>query len=109
MTVSSRIASWFRLGLACAPALCLASAALAQSVCLPLPRLLTTMPMGAMAGSQVEITVSGENVEDAGDLYFTHPGLTATRKLSANGQPGAATTATPSRNRPSIFAPGRMR
>ena len=87
MIVGSRMASLCRMTLLMAVAVCVASTALAQSVCLPLPRLLTTMPMGAMAGSQVEITVAGENIEDAGELYFTHPGLTADRKLYANGQP----------------------
>lgn len=61
----------------------------AQTVCLPLPRLLTTMPMGGTVGTQVEITITGENVEDATELHFTHPGLTATQKLDANGQPEA--------------------
>jgi hypothetical protein len=67
--------------------ICMPSVSIAQSVCLPLPRLLTTMPMGGMAGTQVEITITGENLEDADELYFTHSGLTATRKLDANGQP----------------------
>lgn len=57
----------------------------AQSVCLPLPRLLTTMPMGGRVGTQVEIVVTGENVEDATELRFTHPGLTAVRKTDAAG------------------------
>ncbi len=61
----------------------------AQSVCLPLPRLLTTMPMGGTVGTQIEITISGENIEDISELMFTHPGLTATPKLDANGQPEA--------------------
>jgi len=60
---------------------------LAQSVCLPLPRLLTTMPMGGRAGTEVDITVTGENIEDAVELHFTHPGLSATRVLDAQGQP----------------------
>jgi hypothetical protein len=62
---------------------------IAQTVCLPLPRLLTTMPMGGTVGTQVEITVTGENVEDATELLFTHPGLTAAPKLDAGGQPVA--------------------
>ncbi len=62
------------------------SEAIAQSVCLPLPRLLTTMPMGGTVGSQVDLTITGENIEAPGDLRFTHPGLTATKKLDANGQ-----------------------
>ncbi len=61
----------------------------AQSVCLPLPRLLTTMPMGGMVGTQVEITIAGDNIEDPGELLFTHPGITATKKLNANVQPEA--------------------
>jgi len=70
----------------CMASLCVTSAASAQSVCLPLPRLLTTMPMGGTVGTQVEIMITGENIEDAGELLFTHPGLTATPKLDANGQ-----------------------
>lgn len=60
---------------------------MAQSVCIPLPRLLTTTPMGGQAGTQVEITITGDNLEEASDLHFVHPGLTAKRKLDANGQP----------------------
>ena len=62
---------------------------ISQSVCLPLPRLLTTMPMGGTAGTQVEISITGENIEGANELLFTHPGLTAARKLDAKGQPEA--------------------
>jgi hypothetical protein len=65
----------------------ISSTAFGQTVCLPLPRLLTTMPMGGMVGSQVEIIITGENIEDVSELIFSHPGLTATQKLDANGQP----------------------
>ncbi|MFN9718150.1 MAG: serine protease [Planctomycetota bacterium] len=57
----------------------------AQTVCLPLPRLLTTMPMGGQIGTTVEIVVTGENIEDASELRFTHPGITAAPKLDAEG------------------------
>lgn len=67
--------------------LCVPMVAMAQSVCLPLPRLLTTMPMGGQVGTEVEITITGEHVEDAGDLHFSHPSLTAVQKLKADGQP----------------------
>ena len=67
----------------------LPSVSIAQSVCLPLPRLLTTMPMGGTVGTQLEIAITGENIEGASELLFTHPGLTAARKLDANGQPEA--------------------
>ena len=35
---------------------------------LPAPRLLTTVPMGGRVGTTVEVTVSGELLEEAGDL-----------------------------------------
>ena len=61
--------------------------AFAQSVGLPAPRLLTTMPLGGTIGSQVEIKISGENIEDADELYFSDTRLKATRKLDAAGKP----------------------
>src|SRR5581483_3641617 len=67
--------------------LTLASSASAQSVCLPAPRLLTTKPMGGKIGTQVEITITGEHLDDAAELTFSDPRLAATRKLDANGQP----------------------
>ena len=63
------------------------SALRAQSVCLPAPRLLTTKPMGGTVGSQVEITLSGEHLDDADQLLFSDLRLTATRKLDGAGQP----------------------
>lgn len=65
----------------------LPTAAMGQSVCLPAPRLLTTMPMGGQVGTTVEVTISGENFEDADDLSFSHPGITATQKLDDSGAP----------------------
>lgn len=65
----------------------LTNSADAQTVCLPLPRVLTTMPMGGKAGTEFEITVTGENIDDGGDLIFSHPGLTATPQKSADGKP----------------------
>lgn len=67
-------------------ALLSAGFATAQSVCLPLPRLLSIMPMGGAAGTTVEATVVGENLEDAGDLLFDHPGIQATAKRDGNGK-----------------------
>jgi hypothetical protein len=69
--------------------LCLPVAAMAQSVCLPAPRLLTTMPMGGQVGTSLEITVTGEHIDEPAELNFSHPGLKATRKLDDNGQPVA--------------------
>ncbi len=64
-----------------------ASTANAQSVCLPAPRLLTTMPMGGQAGTTFEIKIAGEDIDDAEELNFSHPGITAEPKLDKNGLP----------------------
>lgn len=50
--------------------------------------------MGGQAGTEVEITITGENIEDASQLFFTHsnsdkPALTVARKLAADGKPEA--------------------
>lgn len=59
----------------------------AQSVCLPAPRLLTTMPMGGQAGTTVDVTISGENLEDLSEFRFSHPGIKATPKIGDDGIP----------------------
>ena len=51
--------------------------ALAQQVTLPLPRLLTIMPMGGQAGQSVEVTITGENIEDVTELTFSTSKITA--------------------------------
>lgn len=71
----------------CAMSMSMTSTSFAQSVCLPAPRLLTTMPMGGQVGSQVEITISGEHLDDADELTFSDPRIKATRKLDAAGKP----------------------
>lgn len=63
-----------------------AASVLAQSVCLPAPRLLTTLPMGGKAGASVEVAVTGENIDDASELRFSHPGITATPKKDDKGK-----------------------
>ena len=55
----------------------MAASALAQQVTLPLPRLLTVMPMGGQAGTTVEVTITGENSEDVSELMFSTPKITA--------------------------------
>lgn len=65
----------------------LCSTAGAQSVCLPAPRLLTVVPMGGQVGTTVEVTITGEHLEDTEELSFSHPGLSATHKLDDKGQP----------------------
>ncbi len=56
-----------------------------QSVGLPAPRLLTTMPMGAKVGTEVEVAITGEHLEDVGELMFSHPGIKAKQKSDAKG------------------------
>lgn len=62
------------------------SPVVAQSVGLPLPRLLTTMPMGGSVGSQVEVTITGEHIEEAQMLLFNVPGIVAKPKQNDQGQ-----------------------
>jgi hypothetical protein len=60
---------------------------LTQSVGLPAPRLLTTMPMGGTVGTTFEVAVTGEHLEDAEDLLFPDSRISAKRKLDAAGAP----------------------
>lgn len=61
--------------------------ALAQAVCLPAPRLLTTKPMGGQVGTEVEITITGQHLENVEQLVFSDPRITAVPKLDDAGQP----------------------
>ena len=71
-----------RLVLMCMAVVQPAGTVFAQSVCLPAPRLLTTKPMGGTVGTQVDISITGENIEDADGLYFSDPKISATPKLN---------------------------
>ncbi len=71
----------------CLTVLTVARGASAQSVGLPAPRLLTTVPMGGQAGTQVEITITGEHLEEVGELTFSDPRFTAVPKPGADGRP----------------------
>lgn len=82
----SRFRSMLLAGLVCGA---FASLSFAQSVGLPAPRLLTTTPMGAKVGSQVEVTIGGEHIDDADEMTFSDRRITAARKLNAAGQPEA--------------------
>ena len=76
-----------RAALACGVLLVWNAFAGAQSVGLPAPRLLTVSPMGGKVGTEVEVTISGEFLDDAGDLTFSDSRITAKRKLDATGVP----------------------
>ncbi len=62
----------------------LAASALGQSVILPAPRLLTTLPMGGKVGTTFEITISGDDLDAITGLYFSHPGITAKAAAGKN-------------------------
>ena len=90
-----RVRHWVR-GVTCrvltVPLACIAlsiyftPAGLAQSVCLPAPRLLTTMPMGGQVGTQLEVSVTGELLDPDSQLLFSHPSITAVPKKDTQGQ-----------------------
>lgn len=67
-----------RLATVVCVATCFGSSALAQ---LPSPRLTAISPPGGQAGTTVEATLaSGADLDEAGELLFSHPGITATQK-----------------------------
>lgn len=90
MSVAIRTAGYLRRGMNVALVFVLVglthqNTVRAQSVCLPSPRLLTTFPMGAQVGSEVEITVTGEYIEGAGDLRFSDPQIRAVKVVGPDG------------------------
>lgn len=64
-----------------------AAALWGQAVCLPSPRLLTTMPMGGEKGTTLSIKITGQNIQEVTDLTFSHPQISAKAILDAKGQP----------------------
>lgn len=65
----------------------ISSTAVAQLVCLPAPRLLTTMPMGGQVGTSFDVKIAGENIEPGDELSFSNFGITAKPKLGKDGLP----------------------
>jgi len=45
------------------------------------------MPMGGQVGSTIEVTITGDHIEDADELRFSCPGITATCQLDERGLP----------------------
>ncbi len=54
---------------------------------LPSARLNSLFPAGGQKGATVEVAVSGADLDDAKDLVFSNPGLTAKPKADAAGKP----------------------
>ena len=62
-----------------------ASRGLAQLVVLPAPRLLTVFPMGVQAGTSIEVTIAGDNIDEDPKLVFSTPKLSAEPKRDEKG------------------------
>src|SRR2546421_11348430 len=54
---------------------------------LPLARLTAVFPAGAQAGSTIEVTLTGQDLDDVTQLYFAHSGITAKPKTTPAGAP----------------------
>jgi hypothetical protein len=54
---------------------------------LPQPRLTSVFPMGAKAGTAVEVTVNGYDLDDPTALQFSHPGISAELIVSPEPKP----------------------
>ncbi len=48
-----------------------------QAPNLPVPRLLTLSPVGGKAGATIEVTITGQDLEEPQGLLFSHPGIKA--------------------------------
>lgn len=58
---------------------CVAQTAYAQ---LPATRLDSIYPAGAKVGATVEVAITGIDLDDAVELHFSHPGITAKQKMA---------------------------
>ena len=58
---------------------CLAQSAQAQ---LPAARLDGIFPAGAKVGTTIDVTLTGIDLDDATELHFSHPGVTAKPKIA---------------------------
>jgi hypothetical protein len=54
---------------------------------LPQPVLSTVFPPGGKAGTELEVTVGGTDLDEAEQLLFTHPGIKAQLKMSPPADP----------------------
>ena len=83
---------------ACYAALCLGQAARAQ---LPVTQLFAVSPPGGRQGTAVDLTItSGADLDGVKALYFSHPGITASPKMSP-----APLAELPATELPRLFCP----
>ncbi len=78
-----------RIAVGLTTCLLLAGNLLAQSVCLPAPRLLTTLPMGGQVGSEFDVTITGQDIDGTEALLFSNPKISATAVIGEDGLPVA--------------------
>ena len=74
-----------RAGLRLATALASAGA-LSVVAQLPVARITSVFPPGGKAGTSVEVTITGNDLDDTTRLWFSNPSVTSTQKFSADGQ-----------------------
>ncbi|MDF1812472.1 MAG: serine protease [Verrucomicrobiales bacterium] len=74
--------------------------ALAQLVCLPSPRLLTLMPMGGQGGSEVEVALTGDYLENVTELVFSDPSITT---VPVEGKTNTFKVQIPAETSPGIY------
>lgn len=55
---------------------------------LPTPQLESIFPCGGKAGGEVEVTISGNDLDDLDKIVFQHPGITSAPKLGEPLMPG---------------------
>lgn len=55
---------------------------------LPTTQLTSIFPAGAKAGSELEVNVGGDNLDELDQLVFSHPGITAAQKMGEPLMPG---------------------
>jgi hypothetical protein len=70
----------------------------------PAPRLAAIHPPGGRQASTIEVTIRGTDLEDAADLIFSHPGITASPLIGLPNEYDPEPPAVPGRLRVSIAA-----
>ena len=69
--------------------LCLMGITLAAHAQLPQAKLTSIFPPGGKAGAEIELTVAGADLDELGQMVFSHTGITSKSKPGANGLPEA--------------------
>jgi hypothetical protein len=57
---------------------------------LPTPQLESLFPCGAKPGSELDVTIAGNDLDEVDKILFQHPGITSTPKLGEPLMPGQA-------------------